>query len=544
MRRTPMLASVAATCVMVSVAQAQEANQPAATSTVPGSTDTSATQAQSNTSVPTSGQSATPPAWNQPAPSSAAMPPMSAAPAEPPTTMASPVQLPAPPTGTDKVNPEAPLETGPVPMKGKWNPVLYGFVEFDAIHDSTQSLGDFAGNTIIQGGGASSLAKYQGSHSRAQFGVRNSRIGFKLSAPEMNGIKTSGILEMDFLGNQPGTPPTPAVTENGYFTSPTFRVRHMALKMETPYVNVLAGQYWQLFGWQSYFHPATVEIQGVPGQIFSRAPQFRVSHTFKTDPVNVELAVAASRPPQRDSGVPDGEGGLRLIFNDWKGVRTMGGAGTAGDPAAIGVSGVMRRFRVLDYEAQPKFSLPVSGWGISLDGMLPIIPATLTDRSNALTINGSYVLGRGISDLFTGLIDGNMTTAWPVPNPGNVANPSYTGNIDSGLVEFGNGGTLHAIRWRAFLTGIQYYLPPSGNVWVALNYSHMNSSNIMNYLPLTNPNVTAGVYKKSEWYDANLFWDPTVATRFGVEYAHFRQIMGDNTHRANDRAQFSGWLIF
>src|SRR5207237_5544636 len=142
--------------------------------------------------------------------------------------------------------------------------------------------------------------------------------------PNIGEIKPSAVLEMDFLGNQPtGT------AEATVFTSPLFRIRHMALKLENPYVDVLLGQSWQLFGWQPYFHPNTVEIQGVPGQVDSRSPQVRLSHLFKSDALSVEVAIAAARPPQRNSAVPDGQAGIRMLVNTWKGVHTAGATGTA-----------------------------------------------------------------------------------------------------------------------------------------------------------------------------------------------------------------------
>lgn len=70
------------------------------------------------------------------------------------------------------------------------------------------------------------------------------------------------------------------VTRRHFWSSPTFRVRHMALKLETPVVDLLGGQYWALFSGASAFAPATVQIQGVPGQVFSRAAQFRLSKTI------------------------------------------------------------------------------------------------------------------------------------------------------------------------------------------------------------------------------------------------------------------------
>jgi hypothetical protein len=436
-------------------------------------------------------------------------------------------------------------------VKGKWSPVLYGFVEFDSMHDSTESFNDFTGNGIIANPAAGA---YNGNHGRTQFGMRNSRLGFKLSAPESNGIKTTGILEMDFLGNQPAGNPAqvgnaaiPPVSESGFFSSPTFRVRHFALKLENPYVDVLLGQYWQLFGWQTYFHPNTVEIQGVPGQIFSRAAQARLSHVFKTDPVNIELAVAASRPPQRDSETPDGQAGLRLMINDWKGVHTMGGAGTAADAAAIGFSGTARRFVLPAYQAPHTDKVSTTGWGVSTDVLLPVIPASMDDRSNALTLTGSWVVGRGIADLFTGLSDGN-TASWapPAAPAGAPAIAPYTPgyiNIDSGLVEFGSTGKPHAIMWQVFMGGVQYYLPPSGKLWISANYAHIKSDDILRFV---DPAARAALYNKAEWYDANVFLDVTIAARLGLEYAHTKQTFGDAaaSTRNNSRVQFSGWLIF
>ncbi len=43
----------------------------------------------------------------------------------------------------------------------------------------------------------------------------------------------------------------------------------------------------------------------------------------------MEIAIAASRPPQRDSYVPDVQAGLKFNLNNWKGVATAGGTGTS-----------------------------------------------------------------------------------------------------------------------------------------------------------------------------------------------------------------------
>jgi hypothetical protein len=444
----------------------------------------------------------------------------------PPVVPLTPVP-PPPPEPELKVNPEAPLDPNePVPVKGKWSPVLYGFVEFDGIWDSTQSFNDIAGNSIIQ-----KPSNYAGSHSRMTFGVRNSRLGFKLTAPEFGGIKTSGVLEMDFLGNQPSP-----VAESAFFTNPAFRIRHFAMKIEDPYVDVLIGQYWQLFGWQSYFHPNTVEIQGVPGEIYSRSPQIRLSHLFKGDAVGFEMAFAASRPPQRNSAVPDGQVGLRLLINQWKGLHTMGSTGTAADAAAIGVSAVGRHFRLAEYTAVPKSEIEKNGGGISIDALIPLVPATMDHRDNALTLTGSFVTGAGINDLYTSL---NGGAGFPtLPNPTMVMPvPTYS-DIDAGLIAWDADGNAHPIKWESYIIGLQYYLPPSGKVWISANYSHMKSSNIGDFFDKSK------VFNKSDWVDGNLFWDALPPLRFGFEYAYFHQTFADDSKAKNHRAQFSAFYIF
>jgi hypothetical protein len=472
--------------------------------------------------------SPTPPASAVPEPvPGESMGPAVVAPTTPsPAAPTAPAALPAEPIAPAVLVPP-PVEVK-VDDSKKWVPTFYGFAEFDAIADSTESFVDLAGNGAI-----ARHPSYAADHARLTFGARNSRLGLKLAAPQIGEVKSSGVMEMDFLGNQAGT------TESAIFTSPVFRIRHMYLKVETPYVDVMLGQTWQLFGWQSYFHPCTVELQGVPGQVYSRAPQARFSHRFKGDSVDFEMAIAASRPPQRDSAIPDGQAGMRLFFDKWKGVHTTGGTGTAADAAAIGVSGVLRRFSLTEFSAAPKNSTSTNGYGISVDAMLPIVPASMEDRSNGLTLTGSFVTGTGIADLFTGLTGGVTTYPTLPPNAMGMAQ-TYTPNVDPGDVMYDGFGKLHAIRWQAIMAGLQYYFPGSGKVWMAANYSNMFSHNADQ---LTNGKPGA-VFNKSQWADVLLFWDAVANVRFGLEGAWFEQQYADNVKAHNLRAQFSSFYIF
>src|SRR5262249_18575067 len=290
-----------------------------------------------------------------------------------------------PPPTTEKTRSETavPIKVGPVPVVTKWSTTFYGFIEAQFISDSTESFNETAGNTNIARPGT-----YAGTHQRLTISVRNSRLGFRINAPDFHRIRSSALVEVDFLGNQP-----PNATEGQIFTNPALRLRHGFLKVETDYVDVLIGQTWQLFGNQPYFDPAVVQLQGLPGQVYGRAPQLRLSHTFGGDPIAVEAAIAASKPPQRDAHAPDGQGALRLMLNSWKGVRTAGGTGTSVDPLMIAASGVVRRLAVPEFNAAQLNDVTATGSGFTVDVLLPIIRGTLQDRGNALTLNGSFANG-------------------------------------------------------------------------------------------------------------------------------------------------------
>jgi hypothetical protein len=486
-----------------------------------------------------------PPAAETPPPPPPTLMAPSDAPMPPPVMVAPP---PPPPAPLVMAAPPPPATPAASPVMTKFGATFYGFAELDAIWDSTQSFNDLAGNAAIVHTPAPTMsmmnpaAVYGAEHGRTQFGARNSRLGFKLKGPETEDIKTSGVVEADFLGNQPQSSPSPAgspaVSEASFYTSPTFRMRHYYLKMETPVVDLMAGQNWQLFGWQSMFHPNTVEIQGVPGQIYSRTPQIRLSKTIKTDAVNVEIAGAAGRPAQRDSEVPDGTLGLRFAFNGWKGMHTAGAAGSAIDAASIGFSTIGRYFKVPNFAAAPTSTVALNGYGYSFDALIPIIPATdVMHPDNALTFTGSFVYGQAIADLYTGLSGGASFAALPAPAMG--AAPTYPQDVDNGLVAFTGDGVLHAIRWESYILGLQYYLPTPNRMFISANYSHMHSPDI-NALGATSTKL----FDKSDWVDANLFVDANAAVRFGLEYAYFHQNFLDGSVGKNNRLQFSAFYIF
>jgi hypothetical protein len=445
----------------------------------------------------------------------------------PPVT--TPPNPPTPPMGEQPAEPPkvAPKKDDipPPPVHSKWDATLYGFAELDAIWDSTQGFGELPGGTAI-----ARPRTYAGDHGQTTFTVRNSRIGFKLAAPEVNHIKATAQLEMDFLGNQP-----PGISEASLYGNATFRFRHINIKLETPYLDILAGQYWNLFGWQSLFHPNTVAIQGVPGQIYSRVQQIRVGKLIDGGGVAVELQVAANRPVERASQTPDGVAGIKLMLPAVKAWHTSGSTGSSLDSAALGVSVMGRRFTPPEFSASPGKQVATNGYGVSVDALIPIIPATKKSHASALTLTGSFVYGFGLADQYASFSGGVSNAALPNPTDASPA-PTYTTVLDGGLALYRADGTLHPIQWTSVIGGAQYYI--TNTVWVAANYSHMSSGNAHLFGAATK------VFDTSQWADANLMIDITPAVRAGAEFSWYDQTYVDLQDAADYRGQGSFFFIF
>lgn len=397
-----------------------------------------------------------------------------------------------------------PPEEGRSPLMNKWAASLYGFIELDFVGSSTQTTFEQPANAALARPGT-----YEGDHSRVSISARNSRLGLKLSTPAAKGFRANAVIETDLLGNT-----LVPNTDLLFFTGAGPRIRHLAITVETPWVDVLIGQWWQLFGWQPNFFPNSVEIQGVVGEIYGRAPQVRLSHVFKSARLNVELAGAISRPAERLFGVPDVQGGVRVALNGRKALRTSGATATRADPMMFGISSVIRRFDVAVVGG-------TWGWGLSLDALVPIIPGSLEQRKNALTLNASFVTGAGIADFQSGFT-GGIGAAGP---------------IDPGLAVV-TSGNLRAVIWRTFRLGLQYYLPPSGAFWVAANWAQNISPNVGEL------GARDKVYVASRLGDVSLWWNVLGALRLGVEYAYQWQRYADAVEAHEHRGTFAAFFLF
>jgi hypothetical protein len=422
-------------------------------------------------------------------------------------------EAPAPPA--EDILP-SPIERPPVYGKrSDWFIQPYGYARFDAIEDSTQSFEDgIQPNLIFRAG------TYRGDHRRTIMTARDSRLGVFVGAPTYRGMRSSGQVELDFYGL---TPTDARRHDTVVFGS--LRIRLAYLKLETSIVDVIAGQYYDLFGWNAYFYPMTVAYLGVPGQVYHRNPQLRIEKKLHLGQGEIQLAAAMVRPGQRDSGLPEGQFGLKFAYNGWSGAATPGFGRPSLTPLSFGVSGLYRAFELPVFRSEPgSASTKAYGYGFAAQGLIPIIPVkTIQNRGNSLTITGEYTIGTGIADMYTFMDGGSRLPL--LPNPSTLMPVVYPSNVDPGLVTFDRNLELKTINWQAVVGGLQYYLPvDNGRVWLAGIYSRIWSNNIKELTPFPS---WGGIFTKMEYFDANLGIDITPAIVLGLSFQSVRQTFAD-----------------
>jgi hypothetical protein len=425
---------------------------------------------------------------------------------------------------------------------------LLNFVEFDIMHDSTQS---FAGGDGF--GGSPPLARatltggmpnYAGENGRLTFAIRNTQLGLQVEAPKFAGMTVLAHCRIDFNGPLPSNPQSPPAntSESTYFNSPAARLFHCYVKEQSAYIDVLAGLTYTLFSQQPMFFPASVLYLGLPGEIFTRAAQLRLSHEFHTRPVNVYVAAGVFRPPQRDSEIPDVEAAARIMFNGWRGARTFGAVGTDLTPLSLGVSGIYRNFKVQELAPVPVSFHRANGWGVAFDALLPILPAKdIHHVGNSITANATVSVGSGDGDQFLSVTGGVPAQTRPPAMPGGP--PGAQLDIDPGLAMYDPSGALKTVNWQNYQVGLQYYLPGPFDIWITGNYTYLMSTNLHEIVPPA-PGTVSTVFDKQHYVDASVFWALTPHFQIAIAYAYTHQTFLDGGNAHNHRIMGATYFVF
>jgi hypothetical protein len=411
--------------------------------------------------------------------------------------------------------------------QGEWKFLVGGFVEFDALYDSTQSFAETVGNNAV-----SRPDTLAGQNNRTQFSIRNSRISFGFSAPPQDDWKTRAYLEMDFLGYNPA-PAAGVNTEIALFTNSTPRLRHAYISAEKNDWQILAGQYWGLLGWQPVYVLPTVSVNPIVGVLYERLPQLTVLKKLSLSESNrLQFGLSLARPPERDSGVPAIDGGLRLLFDGRRAGYALPTGERTSEPMSLALSGTCRDFAVPSPGNLTSYTHYL-GYAAAADILVPLIAAEARETANSLALTAEYTVGRGYADEYPGWT-GNL------PQFANGGNSPTQPNLDAGQGGFDGAGAFHLVEMQTANAGLQFHLPETWKTFLGLGYARLWSTN------LTSLRASAGkiIYDRVGTAYVNLFHEFTSQVRAGAEYGYYQTHYLDEVSAHNHRIQVSGWFRF
>ncbi len=405
---------------------------------------------------------------------------------------------------------------------------IHGFAELDLIGDSTESFKETIGNAAVTKPGTTA-----GDNGQLLASPRNSRLSFLATAPEMDGWKSKGYLELDFLGYDPApnyaiasTTAAPDNTEAAFYTQPGIRIRHAYVDAQKDGWDILAGQFWTLFGWQADYLLSTMTPgASVMGELFQRTPQVRVTKTFGDD-TKFQVSVAADRPEESASETPNFDGGVRFLLGDWKGSFAAPTGAVNAVPFSIGLSGTLRNYTYGAAGTNVDLNQNAQGQAVAVDALVPVAPVDEAGDSPSLILTGEWTAGKGDADqmfLWTGGLAPLSTATNGI-------------NLDAGVAGFQNGN-FTLVDMQSWNGQVQLQLPKAWSTFLTAGYGEMFSDNVRNL---------GGTYDDDNVMFANLLHDFNAEVRAGVEYDRFdtHYTAGAGSNALDHRIMVSGWYRF
>lgn len=415
--------------------------------------------------------------------------------------------------------------------KDDWKVMMGGFVELDMIADSTRSFTEVVGNAPVSRGGT-----YAGDNGRTQFSIRNSRLGFTVLPPNAGDWKTKGYLEFDLFGFDPAPP---GVISNGYsvsnsesnfFTAGSLRVRHAYLTAENNGWQVLAGQYWTLFGWVPTYVLSTASVPPVVGTLYERTPQVMLMKNIETNENNkLQAAISVTRPAERDSQYPGVDAGVRYSMGGRRSGFSSANSDINAEPMSLAVSGTFRDFEAPILGGGTTDKVNYAGYGVAVNGLIPVLASNdPKEYANTLSVLGEYTMGRGYADELPNWSGGIAQD----PSTGNLANL----NLDPGQGGYDVYGGFNLVHLQTWNAQLQYHLPSGWDSFTTWGYGQLYSDNINN--------IVGGTYDRTQIFFGNFFHDFSKQIRAAIEYSQFRTHYVNSNVMINSRGQVSLWFRF
>jgi hypothetical protein len=306
---------------------------------------------------------------------------------------------------------------------------------------------------------------------------------------------------------------------------------------------------WNLYGWQPYYELSNITNDSVINLV-DRTPELMVSRTFHlSDDFKIETAVAATKPDQRDSGIPN----LNIGANfSWSGRKAgyLANAHKHADwvPTSIGITGQMNQFSTPNTDGNDADRTGYQGGAFSAAAIIPIITSDEKDFKGSLTLLGEFARGQGLANEYAGFNAG-FGTASSAYATGTTAATQFNPNLDAGFGAWDNTGTFQLIMTQSWTAQLQYFLPFDHETVIDLEYGHLETTNAYNlyntYVTANQTAATQANYDYNEFYAANIYYAVTHDVRIAAEYDRFlTHYIQTGNYPVDNRLQFSAFYEF
>lgn len=333
--------------------------------------------------------------------------------------------------------------------------------------------------------------------------------------------------------------------EYKFYTQPTLRLRHAYVEADqNDGWEILAGQWWTLFGWNMDYTLATVAESPVMATLYERIPQLRIQKTFgDASGFQLQADISAEKPDQDISQVPTQLAGLRFLFNDMKGYFCSATGADKLMPLSLGISGRNALYVWGNGLGTNPDLLNQSIWASAMaaDILIPVIPAAEGKDDPSIVLTGEYTYGAGDTLPFNGGGFGGATAIGSFVKPA----PTYGANTetDDGAVAAFNGG-LKPLILQSYNGQIQITLPKSVGTILTAGYGEVFLTNAsLTQLGATFAHTGTG-YNDDSNYFVNVMQDLSKNTRVALEYASLMTHYVNGTEGTDNRLQLSTWYRF
>ncbi len=384
----------------------------------------------------------------------------------------------------------------------RWDMTLGGYVKFDVGYADQGQGVDY--RTAARGG-----TNVTDKYGALSWAGGETRLNWAIKGPDTMGAKSSAFVEGDFRGvsGVTGAGANPGSPNYG-----TFTLRHAFMNFAWANSSLLIGHTWQPWGIIPTFNIlAFSENHFMKGA--TRVPQIRFTQMFSKEWSLVLAAAANNQEFFGNSGANYIDDNNRSLWPDLSAEvkYSTDKCGKIGPwQLMFGAGGLFGREKVTwnqNTAAAPIFKDDdLNRWGFSFWGYIPIIPEKKGNKAGALGITGNFFTGQGL---------GIMLPAYPGYAQNTTAAYDYT------TAGFGNGGISGNVDARypmtyGFWAAAAYYF--TDQVWFNFLYGMQSNQFSTGYQAC----MGAGTNKYVENYVGTLYYDPSPAVRFGLEYTYLR----------------------